>query len=31
MRSAKLANGKIYNVEFATIPAAKDSTRPAKK
>ncbi len=31
MRSAKLADGKVYNVEFAKIPAAKASTRPAKK
>ena len=30
-RSAKLADGEIYNVEFATIPAVKDPTRPAKK
>lgn len=30
-RSEKLADGEIYNVEFATIPAVKDPTRPARK
>lgn len=30
-RAQRLADGEIYNVEFATIPAVKDPTRPAKK
>jgi branched-chain amino acid transport system substrate-binding protein len=30
-RSEKLPDGEIYNVEFATITAVKDPTRPAKK
>ena len=30
-RSEKLPDGEIYNVEFVTIPAVKDPTRPARK
>ncbi len=30
-RAERLPDGEIYNVEFATIPAVKDPTRPAKK
>ena len=30
-RAQRLADGEVYNVEFATIPAVKDPTRPAKK
>lgn len=30
-RAERLPDGEIYNVEFATIPAVKDPTRPARK
>ncbi|MFZ9502018.1 MAG: ABC transporter substrate-binding protein [Beijerinckiaceae bacterium] len=29
-RAERMSDGEVYNVEFATIPATKDPTRPAK-
>jgi len=29
-RAERMGDGEVYNVEFATIPATKDPTRPAK-